>query len=227
LVVLDDSTVVIYQYAVQSLSHVLARLSVGVVVVDRDRRIRLCNAVADEILSAGDGIGVEAGRLRVTAPSHRRKFQARLHATGRMSDQAASAGDDALYLPRHSGLPALSVTILPGAGMRTKARIPNAFATLVISDPMRGNDLPSAESLRLRFGLTWSEARVARLAPLALSKRQTAARLGLSENTVKTHLANAREKIGARNMSKFAVIIGTLPPSFRDESPRHATGTTR
>jgi len=222
---LDDS-LAIYQRTIRSLNHVLARLSVGVVVVDRDLRVRLANAVAEQILSAGDGIGVEAGRLRVTAPAPRRQFQAQLQALGRVSDQAASAGDDAIYLPRPSGLPALSVTILPGAGIRTKAGIPNAFATLVLSDPLRGNDLPSAESLRLRFGLTWSEARVARLAPLALSKRQTAERLGLSENTVKTHLANARDKIGARNMSDFAVIIGRLPPSFADQPPRRASGTT-
>jgi DNA-binding CsgD family transcriptional regulator len=213
---LDDSIAIIYQHAIQSLNHVLACLSVGVVLVDRGLRIRMANAVAEEILAAGDGIGVAAGRLRVTAPAQREELKARLQAIGRVSDQAGSAGDDALYLPRPSGLPALSVTMLSGAGMRTEAAAPNAFATLVISDPMRGKEQPSAESLSLRFGLTWSEARVARLAPLALSKRQTAERLGLSENTVKSHLANARDKIGARNMSELAVIIGRLPPPFGD-----------
>ena len=49
------------------------------------------------------------------------------------------------------------------------------------------------------FGVTPAEARVAALVATAAPTREIADRLGLSENTVKTHLKAVFLKTGARN----------------------------
>jgi DNA-binding CsgD family transcriptional regulator len=200
---------------VDRLSDTLGRLGVGVVIVDRNLKVRFSNACAEEILAARDGIGLAAGRLMVAARGQHRELRRRVWANA-CAERLPS--DEPLSVPRPTGLPPLALTVLPGAGLGAAAEVPDAAATVLIADPLRGSHLPDEASLCRRFGLSPAEARVARLAPLALSKRQIAEKLGLSENTVKTHLAAARAKIGARNVGDLAVILGRADPAAPDRS---------
>ena len=124
----------------------------------------------------------------------------RLRGEAHLLCQAGPNRDSApIRIPRPSGRPDYSVEVLP-------ARRAGVAATLLITDPAE-RALPEAERLIQRFGFTNGEARAARLATLALSKAQIADRLGLSENTVKSQLAAARNKIGARNALELVTII--------------------
>lgn len=55
-------------------------------------------------------------------------------------------------------------------------------------------------------GLTLQEMRVLELLPGGLTNRQIARELRISEHTVKSHLANAMRKIGAKHRSEAAAI---------------------
>jgi two-component system nitrate/nitrite response regulator NarL len=73
---------------------------------------------------------------------------------------------------------------------------------------------PAASFDDLIANLTRRELEVVRLLAEGLSNREIAARLGLAEVTVKLHLHNAFEKIGARSRSdavRIALVRGLAP----------------
>jgi DNA-binding CsgD family transcriptional regulator/PAS domain-containing protein len=172
-------------------SGALASLQVGAIVVDRRMRIRMTNDEAERILDAGDGIRARAGHLAVNS---------RLSELIRIQiDSMGGFGNgDLRSVDRPSGHSAYSVDLLPA---------PGSSVTLLVRVPTNAATLPSVDLLRSRFGLTAAEARVAQLATRALSKPEIAAELGLSENTVKSHLAHIREKLGVRSMTHLALFL--------------------
>lgn len=56
------------------------------------------------------------------------------------------------------------------------------------------------------FNLTLQEMRVVELLPRGLTNRELGTLLGLSEHTVKSHLRNAKRKLGARDRAEAAAI---------------------
>jgi DNA-binding NarL/FixJ family response regulator len=57
------------------------------------------------------------------------------------------------------------------------------------------------------YGLTPSEMDVVVLLPKGLMNREIAAELGITENTVKTHLRHALRKLGVRDRAQAAAIV--------------------
>lgn len=60
------------------------------------------------------------------------------------------------------------------------------------------------------FGLTVQEVKVLGFLPGGLKNREIAQRIGVSENTVKTHLRNALRKLGARDRAEGAAVAVRL-----------------
>lgn len=57
------------------------------------------------------------------------------------------------------------------------------------------------------YGLTRAQLDVVALLPLGLPNRLIAAELGISENTVKTHLRHALKKLGVRDRAQAAALV--------------------
>jgi DNA-binding CsgD family transcriptional regulator len=167
----------------------------GVVTVTAGLRILGANEEGTRILAARDGIESNRGELAIFgADDELRRRLKKLWAT--QSESLATS----LRVERVSGLPAYGVDIIP-------SRSAGAAARVLIFDPASEANLPEAARIMARFGLTPAEARVARLTPLALGTAGVAGRLGLSENTVKTHLTAIRSKLGARNTTEIALTM--------------------
>ena len=97
---------------------------------------------------------------------------------------------------------------------------PPAFALWELLEPVRVLVLiidPNAQSratstaIQATFGLTAAEARVAVLIGSGLSGPATAAMLGISPSTVKTHLKRCFEKTGVHSQVALSRILGALP----------------
>jgi DNA-binding CsgD family transcriptional regulator len=119
-------------------------------------------------------------------------------------------------IPRRHGLPPYLARIHPGVGFASLGGMGKVAVAVLIEDPLEPEALPDAGLLRGLFGLSAAEAAVARLAPGVGSRRAIAERLGLSENTVKTHLSSIREKVGAGSaaeMTRILVRATLFPPS--------------
>jgi PAS domain S-box-containing protein len=71
-------------------------------------------------------------------------------------------------------------------------------------------DVPSAELVKILFGLAPAEARVAALIGAGLSPRKAAKRLDLSEGNVRTTLKHVFGKIGVSRQNELAVLLTKL-----------------
>ncbi|MGF1552279.1 MAG: LuxR C-terminal-related transcriptional regulator [Paracoccaceae bacterium] len=193
--------------AQESLAEIVAHLGSAVLLLDRQGRILLRNAVADELLQAADGVREARGRLHLTDPASdallRRRME-RLYTPGSLPTETP------LQARRRGGLPPLSVSLFRTTGFALATGAYAAFASLVVTDPCDEARLPSVERLQGTLGLTPAEASVARLTPLALSRRRIAERLGVAESTVKTHLSSIRGKLGAGSTAAVALIVSRI-----------------
>ena len=175
----------------------LGSLGPGVALVDANLVLKDYNEEAARIFRLADGITSKSGVLTFNSLTARRGVQSRIRS---LWEPPKSSADPTICVARPSGLPSYSVDVMP-------SRSTGAAAKLVISDPVGPHKLRDVERVRQRFGLTEAEARVVRLAPLGLSKSQIARLLGVSENTVKTHISASRAKMGAKNMVQLAVFV--------------------
>ena len=107
-----------------------------------------------------------------------------------------------------SGAQGFSVKEADPTVLRQAVRTVAAGGTFV--DPRTAEKLVSLATKGRRakgpFGLTLQEMRVLELLPRGLSNRGIGGELGLSEQTVKTHLHNAMRKLGARDRAEAAAI---------------------
>ena len=97
---------------------------------------------------------------------------------------------------------------------------PPAFAVWELLEPARvlvfmiDPSAPSsatAAAVQATFGLTPAEARVAVLIGSGLGGPETAAMLGISPGTVKTHLNRCFNKLGVHSQLDLARVLGALP----------------
>lgn len=77
--------------------------------------------------------------------------------------------------------------------------------SVMIMVSRNGAELPSAEALRERFGLTRREAEVALLLAVGCSNSEIAQRLFVSPHTARRHTANIFEKLGVNTRKGLAV----------------------
>ena len=98
---------------------------------------------------------------------------------------------------------------------------PSRAALVVMCDSDRAPSVP-AEIMAAVFGLTEAEARVAEAASSGSALGEIAGRLGVSPNTVKTHLRRVYEKTGTKRQAELArvmAVIGMARPDLSRDSP--------
>jgi len=117
-----------------------------------------------------------------------------------------------LRLTRPSGAAPLLVlpVPLPPPAFALWEMLEQARLLVLIIDPGTQSRAVAA-AIQTTFGLTVAEARIAVLIGSGLSGPETAARLGISPSTVKSHLKRCFEKTGVHSQVGLARILGALP----------------
>lgn len=186
----------------------LDSLDIGVLVVDRSRRIVHANALAEDIVRTSPEIGMLNGRL-----------VARDHAIDRrlatlIRGNLATAGGNparpaaALAVPRDRHMPlTLAITPLRPVGSRLTGQPP--LALVFMRDPERTTIL--SDQLCDLFGLTRTEAAVAADLAHGRSLAQIAEAHGVGLATVRSHLKKVLAKTGtSRQAEVVALIAGSI-----------------
>jgi DNA-binding CsgD family transcriptional regulator len=205
------------------IERILDAMPSAALLLNRNALIIRANRAADALLRRGDGVlAVRSDGLRLSAQSG---AETRLLTSAIAQALAVARGEECdfrgpLSITRQSGRPPLValVTPLPPPAFSLWEAVDGGARVLVqIVDP----DEPvttQAEALRSIAGLTAAEARVAAHVGNLRGLAAVAAKLGLSENTVKTHLKRVFEKTGARSQAELARLMASIPPRFGPES---------
>jgi len=194
----------------QMLEATLNALAAGVFLVSRDGRVLYMNRFADAVLRAGNVLAVCKGRLTPLDREAAGNFGQMLAAGGRTGVRQTPA-TSTLALPRAGG-GGLVATLMP-LGRRPAEMPENESVTAVIvQDPEVMPHLPGAAFAEL-YRLTQAELRVAMAIVPGATPQAAAAKLGISCNTVKTHLQRIFEKTAtSRQADLVALMMRTMPP---------------
>jgi DNA-binding CsgD family transcriptional regulator len=178
------------------------------------------NAAAEMLLNEADGLTlIQSDGVHLRAPaSDEQSALARCIAAALSVARGEDCGlSGALRISRPSGRPALIVvaTPLPPDSFSLWEAVEGGARALVqIIDPC-APVLAQADLLKQAVGLTPTEARVAALIGVGMSTTETAATLGISPNTVKTHLARCFEKAGVHSQAALARLLASMPAKYR------------
>ena len=197
----------------QLMTAALGRLSLGVIAVAADLRILFANAEAERIFARGEGITSRRGVLAFADASRHRIVA---DAVARRQAGVFEGAAPIIAVPRPSGEPDFTVMVAPlavAADDPFGASPANATATIFITDPTAQATLPPAAQIAARFGLTATEAEVARLAAMGRGMPFVAEAMGVSINTARTHLKAVYEKSGVNHQAGLArLMMQSFPP---------------
>jgi DNA-binding CsgD family transcriptional regulator len=194
--------------ALQRAEHdVLDRLSVGVVLLDRRARVIYSNAAAASLSSDDSVLCVRNGMIAARSDLHASRFASLIRSV--LSGMTAAS----ISLPRSGdGRP---ITVVASSvrgrdvGRFADHHMPDAAVLLLMIDPTTRPKIPSAWIMEA-YGLTQAEARVALAASSGTTIAETAEQLGLSSNTVKTHLRKVFDKTGVSRQAELVRLVASI-----------------
>jgi len=181
----------------------LDRLAVGVLILDSEAHVLFANIAAREIAAAGDVLVLTNGTVR---PRHREQCDVFRRLIG--SAIAGQAGGSLLLGRRSNRLP-VSALVSPLAGalaLSLAAQGRTGAAAVLLSDP-EVQAAASTEHLQALYKLSPTEARVAWLVMRSGSIGRAAKVLGVSPETVRTHLKHIYAKTDVNRQSALALLL--------------------
>jgi len=198
------------QAAAHTLSSVLDQSTDAIVVVDGERNMVFANAHAERLLRQNTDIGAREGKLVV----HRAECTSQLAQLVKQCVQTASGHASSpggcIPLARRERLP-LCLTVAPLRCLPGDADMAEK-AVIFIRDP----EAHSVASMRLRelFGLTPTEAAVAKALAEGLSPDQIAHDHGIGLGTVRSHLKKILQKTNTNKQSQLVSTLLRVGPDF-------------
>jgi len=181
------------------------RLDCGAVVVARSGEVVAANTGAEALFN--DGLAVIRRRLVSSSSSRQSALDRLLHAA--FNQQADDIG--ALTLSRPSGKRPLVLQTVP----LSKAFFPGQFikkpglVLVLVHDVEKKGRAPKTQAL-IALGLTLAEVRVAMLIGSGFNPSEASDQLGITVDTVRTHLKNINLKLGFRRQTDLVQLVTRL-----------------
>jgi DNA-binding CsgD family transcriptional regulator/PAS domain-containing protein len=199
----------------QSLRDTLSKIATPVYLVDQDASILFANESAEALLHSQHFTRSTGGCLQAQNPT---MSAALLDAVRRCTGSNTDLGGRGIGIPIASAPGSVSVAyVLPLGKTAIRTSFVPAKAAVFISTSQQ-NLPPSQDILATLYDLTQAEARVMLAVGSGETPRQFAARLGLSDNTVKTHLGRVFSKAGVHRQSELVQIINNLASPIRNDA---------
>lgn len=180
--------------AVGAVEWILDLVPLGILVLDRDRCVRMANRSAAQLLAARDGFAVDMrGRCQPVLPEARRRFADSLDAVfGDRYD--GTSPSEYVKLPRPDGRPPLLVRV---------SRVPgeDEIRVCVLIRDSEASFGTSVAALRQLFGLTPAEARLACALANGYTIDEYSSAMGVTRNTTRTQLASVLGKTQTRRQA--------------------------
>jgi DNA-binding CsgD family transcriptional regulator/PAS domain-containing protein len=192
----------------------LDAVPVAVLVLDAQGRVVHANREAEALLRRPDGLVTVGGRLCCARPEETARLHGAVARVAQGSAGRAPCTAVATAASRRSGRRPLGVLVAPlprPAAARSVAALElasSASVVVTVTDPEDVVQLP-VETLRLQFGLTRAEARLAAALAARQSLEEFAVRTGVSMNTARTTLKGVFAKTGCRRQSELVLVLAS------------------
>ncbi|MBR1121420.1 helix-turn-helix transcriptional regulator [Bradyrhizobium lablabi] len=194
-----------YQAMQRAAFEVLEQLSDAVMLLDRRARLLFANAAARALEESG------ALRLRQCVTTYSQPHSQRLAGLIRSALEGSAGGS--MSMP--GCIAGQHLTILVSSvrskdmGRFSDLNMKDAAVLVFIIDPANHNSIPLARIMDA-FGLTQAEARVALASSSGKTMFETAQLLGLSPNTIKTHLRRVFAKTATGRQAELARLMASI-----------------
>jgi DNA-binding CsgD family transcriptional regulator len=193
----------------QALEAILHGLSTPTLLVAQNGIVLFMNAAAERLIRASDGLAITAGQLRALLPGETASLAALIgKAAGTSAGRGRGSGGN-LQISRPHGRGPLELLISPLPALHDDwlLRQP-AVAAIFVTDRSSADFMPDRDVMRLH-GLTASETRVATAIVQGLAGKEICRALGISYNTLKTHLKHIYAKTRTRHQSELVRLLAT------------------
>ena len=201
-----------HQFALaRSSSLLLDRFDRAVLLLSASGKVVGGNVRGQQLLEAKDGLYVFGGELRAMTPADTQRLRQAIQETDRAARGASIQPRSTLRLPRESRPSDLIIRASPVAPSVSSTFGVGELVTvaLFIHDPDEASPVVE-ERVADAFGLTHAEAAVAARIWEGDSVGDAASELGVSPNTVKTHLKAVFEKAGVDRQAALVRKIAML-----------------
>ena len=205
-----------HQFAVARTSTLLLdRFDRAVLLVSDTGKLVSGNIRGQRLLDAKDGLLLVDGQVKALSPGDSKRLRQAIAETDRAARGASLQPHATLRLPRHAGQHELVVRALPVGPSVASTFGAGELATvaLFVHDPDEASAIVE-DLIADGLGLTRAEAAVAARMWEGDSIRDAAGALGISTNTVKTHLKLIFEKAGvdrqAALVRKLALLVAAV-----------------
>lgn len=178
------------------------RSGTATLVLTGDGHVLYANASAGRLLGAGDAIRVIGGRLTAMDRSAAGRLAALIRTSADTAAGKPGGAGGAISIFRANRLP-LTALVAPFRPALGGTGLPAAIVFL--RDPERL--CPSGPALQSLFGLTPSEAAVAAAIAGGKAVDDLAAGLGITLNTMRTHLKSIFAKTGTNRQAQLVSVI--------------------
>lgn len=180
----------------ESLSEMMNLLPLAFLLVGRNGHVEQQNSAARQMIAAGDGLLVGAGGYLVTVSP---KSTAELRKALTEAEARAPAGSDVtagrhLIIPRGLGRLPLIAVVFP-VGSRDDDGDDAPAVAMLVKDP-QSEPLDNLTDFARAYRLTRAEARLFCQLRAGNGLLEAAASLGVTKNTVRTHMRNIYAKVG-------------------------------
>jgi DNA-binding CsgD family transcriptional regulator len=176
---------------------VLDQLANPIFILEQSALLIYANAQADDLLSKGRFFHLMRGSLTPAARHLTHGFEEALARACSGRDEDIGLRGNGIHLPEADGSSAVCYVLPLGRSERRRALGPG-MAAVFVSTSAQGIP-PAVEVLSALSGLTSREARIALMITDGRAPSEAAASLGISINTVRTHIANIFEKTGVNS----------------------------
>lgn len=197
------------------LEQALDAFALGIFVVTRDGTIVFMNRHAAALGERADALQIKFGRLTAKDKCNASDLAAALNRCLAPSWSHVPPPQITLALMQDNSTGLIATVLRHGRQRGATERGPTTdLAMVIVKDPGMAPHLP-AEAFGRLYSLTQAELRVATALVSGVTPQVAATSLGISCNTVKTHLQRIFEKTStSRQSDLIALMMRTAPPLF-------------
>lgn len=190
----------------------LDQLSIGVLLIDEEGVAFHMNKKAEEIIATQVGVSLVSGRLVASSLSESARLRQIIsNAIGRLSDGEMAVGEAMSLMNSAVDMKPLSILVTP-LNSRNREQLSflhrRAAAAVFVGSPSQTRQ-PNEEVIRMLYGLTEAEARLASALAMGHSLNEICSFYRISIHTARSHLKTVFEKTGCSRQAELVKLILT------------------